>query len=91
MGFPRQEYWSVLPFSLPGNLPDPGFKPASPALALPLSHQGSLPDEMFSSYGKKQVSEITIFTIFKCTVVYTIVQQISRNFSSCKIETMPIE
>ena len=25
MGFPRQEYWSELPFSSPGNLPDPGM------------------------------------------------------------------
>ena len=33
MGFPRQEYWSGLPFSSPGDLPDPGIKPASPALA----------------------------------------------------------
>ena len=33
MGFPWQEYWSELPFPPPGNLPDPGIKPASPALA----------------------------------------------------------
>ena len=45
MGFPRQEYWSGLPFPSPGDLPDPGIKPASPAWqvdSLPLSHQGSL-------------------------------------------------
>ena len=29
MGFPRQEYWSGLPFSSPGDLPDPGIKPTS--------------------------------------------------------------
>ena len=45
--FPRQEYWSGLPFPPPGDLPDPGIKPvppAAPALqadSLPLSHQGS--------------------------------------------------
>ena len=32
MGFSRQEYWSGLPFSSPGDLPDPGIKPRSPAL-----------------------------------------------------------
>ena len=32
MGFPRQEYWSGLPFSSPGDLPDPGIKPGSPSL-----------------------------------------------------------
>ena len=36
MGFSRQEYWSGLPFLLPGDLSDPGIQPASlasPALA----------------------------------------------------------
>ena len=33
MGLPRQEYWSGLPFPSPGDLPDPGFKPAFPILA----------------------------------------------------------
>ena len=28
--FSRQEYWSGLPFPSPGDLPDPGIKPASP-------------------------------------------------------------
>ena len=32
MGFPRLECWSGLPFLSPGNLPDPGIKPGSPAL-----------------------------------------------------------
>ena len=33
MGFSRQEYWSGLPCPSPGDLPDPGIEPASPALA----------------------------------------------------------
>ena len=36
MGFPRQEYWNGLPFSSPGDLPDPGIEltsPESPACA----------------------------------------------------------
>ena len=33
MGFPRQEYWSGSPFPSPGDLPDPGIEPVSPALA----------------------------------------------------------
>ena len=33
MGFPRQEYWSGLPFPSPRDLPDSGIKPTSPALA----------------------------------------------------------
>ena len=29
LGFPRQEYWSSVPFPSPGDLSDPGIKPAS--------------------------------------------------------------
>ena len=32
MEFSRQEYWSVLPCPPPGNLPNPGIEPSSPAL-----------------------------------------------------------
>ena len=31
MGFSRQEYWSGLPFPSPGDLPNPGIEPGSPA------------------------------------------------------------
>ena len=44
MEFSRQEYWSCLPFPSPGNLPDPGIKPGSPALqadSLPSEYQES--------------------------------------------------
>ena len=42
--FSRQEYWSGLPFPPPGDLPNAGIKPVSPALqadSLLLSHLGS--------------------------------------------------
>ena len=32
VGFFRQEYWSGLPFPSPGDLPNPGIEPESPAL-----------------------------------------------------------
>ena len=32
MGFSRQEYWSRLPFPLPGHLHNPGIEPGSPSL-----------------------------------------------------------
>ena len=40
MGSPRHEYWSGLLFSPPGDLPDPGIEPGSPAL-----QKDSLPTE----------------------------------------------
>ena len=41
MEFPRQEHWSGLPFSSPGDLPGPEMEPVSPALVgfFTLSHQ----------------------------------------------------
>ena len=41
MGFSRQECWSELPFPSPGDLPDPGIEPKSPAL-----QADSLPTEL---------------------------------------------
>ena len=41
MGFSREEYWGGLPFPSPGDLPDPGIEPRSPAL-----QEDSLPTEL---------------------------------------------
>ena len=43
MEFSKQEYWGRLPFPSPGDLPDPGIKPRSPALyadSLPVEPPG---------------------------------------------------
>ena len=62
MGFPRQEYWSGLPFPPPGDLPDPGIKPislASPALqadSLPLVPPGKLLCDQQSKLNMKRTS-----------------------------------
>ena len=60
MGFSRQEYWSGLPCPPPGDLPNPGIEPRSPALqadSLPLSHQGTL-----MTNGKCKLSHNEILT-----------------------------
>ena len=41
MGYCRQKHWSELPFPSPGDLPDPGIEPGSPAL-----QADSLPPEV---------------------------------------------
>ena len=38
LGFPKQDYWSGLPLPPPGDLPDPGMEPRSPALRADLAH-----------------------------------------------------
>ena len=54
MKFSRQEYWSVLPIPPPGDLPDPGIKPGSPALQI-----DSLPTEPlrkpYNAYGSFEI------------------------------------
>ena len=52
LGFSRQEYWSGLSCPPPGDLPDPGIEPRSPALqadSLPLSRQQRKPCLVFNS------------------------------------------
>ena len=44
MEFSRQEYWSGLPFPSPGDLPNPGIEPGSPA-----SQADTLPSEPYVS------------------------------------------
>ena len=53
MEFSRHEYWSGLPFPSPGNLPDPGIEPMSPALqadALPSEPPRNLTKEKGEEY-----------------------------------------
>ena len=59
MGFPRQEYWSGLPFASPGDLPDPGVKCRSPTLqadSLPLE-----PPRKLLANEKEEVKSIQIW------------------------------
>ena len=52
MGFPRQEYWSGLPFPLPRDLPDPGIESVSPALQIILYHWATWEAQSGSKYSK---------------------------------------
>ena len=66
MGFSRQGYWSGLPFPSPGDLPNPGIEPRSPALqvdSLPTELQGK---PIFYDYiiGIKTTQAIFIIVIF---------------------------
>ena len=53
MGFSRQEYWSGLPFPAPGDLPNPGIEPGSPAL-----QAYSLPTELWEKSVKPLVVQL---------------------------------
>ena len=56
MGLSRQEYWSGLPFPSPGDIPNPGIEPGSPAL-----QADSLPTEL---PGKHNLLVMIILSFF---------------------------
>ena len=62
MGFPRQEYWSGLPFPSPGDLPNPGIGPTSPALAGEFftTEPPRMPDISVTEY-KRKSSHASVF------------------------------
>ena len=63
MEFSMQEYWSVLPFPSPGDLPNPGIKLGSPSL-----QADSLPSELPG----KLTAKFKIYGEFPCGPVVRI-------------------
>ena len=61
MGFSRQKSWSGLPFLSPGDLPDPGIKPGSPAL-----QADSLPCEPPGKNENQNIKNKVIFYVILC-------------------------
>ena len=81
-GTSRQQYWNRLPFPPPGDLPNPGIEPISPALqagSLPLSHWGR---NMWpkSSFGfpytgwTTQMNFLANPVLFDCVIVHSCFQ-----------------
>ena len=76
MGFPRQEYWSGLPFLTPGDLLDPGIKPAS--LVFP-----ALVGGFFTTEPPGKPSEIYNIYVISCIFFFLKSIILSTNFSVC--------
>ena len=83
MEFSRQEYWSGLPFPSPGDLPDPGIEPGSPALqadSLPAKAPGK--QEKFHSVktalGKQPSPFLDVFLGLPLAIYTTKVKSLSR-------------
>ena len=69
MGFSRQEYWSGVPLPSPGDLPDPGIEPRSPALqadALQSEPPGSRHIEFLSQYPMNTFNYLFIESTLLC-------------------------
>ena len=74
MEFSREEHCSVLPVPPPGDLPDPGIKPKSPAWqanSLPPSHLGSPLEDLLKQYCPRQFKRREdMRSGKKCTCLY---------------------
>ena len=77
MEFFRQEYQSGLPFPSPGDLPNPGIEPGSPALqadALPSEPQGS-PIIVLGGVSKNILPGFmskSVLTVFSSKIFYSV-------------------
>ena len=66
MEFSRQEYWSGLPFPSPGDLPNPGIEPGSPAL-----WADTLPSLYIVQYKNQEIDIGTIPIVDSVSISYT--------------------
>jgi len=74
MEFPRHKYWSGLTSPSPGDFPDPGIEPASPALqvdSLLLRHQRN-PRVIYREIQKRQADSVTGDTMPSGTSLQTL-------------------
>ena len=66
MGFPGQECWSGLPFPSPGDRPNPGIEPASPALAAGFftnEPPGSPKNQISSSQTENNADDLSLWSL----------------------------
>ena len=86
MGFPRQEYWSGLPFPFAGDLPNPGIELESPALAgvfftteSPGKHMGFVLCPLKSSFYARDTPRES-----RAELIIKIAKLSKRNFPQCQ-------
>ena len=66
MEFSRKEYWSGFPFPSPGDLPNPGIKPGSPALQDSLLSEP--PGKLMVLVGVPQINDVE--HLFMCLLSF---------------------
>ena len=83
MEFSRQEYWSGLPFSSPGDLPNPGIEPRFPALQadfLPRELPGKpLQNTLESPQDWHENEENGVFSVLNHSCTYSMLDTVLEN------------
>ena len=71
LGFSWQEYWSRLPCSPPGDLPDPGIKPTSPSYSPALASEflSYMSNRFLTILIKGEDTDILIHNLVSCFVI----------------------
>ena len=86
MGFSRQEYWSGLPFPSPGDLPNPGIEPRSPALQADYL-TSEPPDIAWDMLKQKNKTLFIIYLISNLGTLYFYLLKLANLAASAKEET----
>ena len=89
VGFPRQEYWSGLPFPSPGDLSNSGIKPRSPAL-----QTDSLPSEPPGKPFLQQRTSTSFFiNLYLSKHLFNLshyLPHLSTNHFPCELQSLPL-
>ena len=85
MEFSRQEYWSGLPFPSPGDLPDLGIEPGSPAL-----QADALPSELLGHILNTQETCVSVCECV-CVCVHCSAAAAAKSLQSCPTLCDPID
>ena len=83
-GFSRQEYWSGLPFPSPGDLPNPGIEPGSPALqaeALPSEPPGLNPSPKVTNIPQDQISTPLLWNIWSVASYWFVLKPLINSYN----------
>ena len=84
MGFPRQEYWSALPFPTLRDLPNPGIKAGSPAL-----QADSLPSEPPGKSAYTHCVHAKSAVLYLTRTLWTVAHPCSVSMSSSRGSSWP--
>ena len=81
MGFSRQKYWNRLPCPPPGDLPNPGMEPASPALAGRFFYHWAIAASCLCSFNRTNIPPHVYTFLLKCITSVSWMFQLSLKAS----------
>ena len=90
MGFPRQEYWSRLPFASPGDLTNPGIEPTTASLLADSLLSEVLEKPIFENWLQKSVILLVVFSELSWKFKFSVCLDILNSIFQNNIKSYPI-